>query len=212
MARQVQDLEELRQQLGLPRWVLLAHSFGAVIATAYAARYPEHVQALVLANGVLNPSAALASMAQYGDSLLPATARPALPPGAPLLQRFGMIMQALGQQKLDYQLQYATDTSAARAGRVARQQPGNHDFAATVLQLPEYGQDYAPATARLAMPVLVLAGKDDFTAGPRHYQTFKFPHQQVMVLAGRHNLLTEQARQAQPLVRAFVAQLPAARP
>lgn len=212
LARQVQDLEELRQQLGLARWVLLAHSFGGVIATAYAARYPERVQAIILANAVLNPSASLTSMVQYGDSLLPAAARPALPPAAPLPQRLGLVMQALGQQKLAYQLQYASDTTAARAGRVMRQSIGNHDFTSKVYGFPEYGQDYAPATARLAMPVLVVAGHDDFTAGPRHYQTFRFPHQRVLVLPGRHNSLIEQPARAQQAVRTFVAHLPAARP
>ena len=98
LARQVQDLEELRQRLSLPRWVLLAHSFGGVIATAYAQRYLERVQALILVNAVLNPPAALASMVHYGDSLLPAAARPARPPGAPLPQQLGAVMRALGQQ------------------------------------------------------------------------------------------------------------------
>jgi len=209
--RVVQDLEELRQQLGLSRWVLMAHSFGGVVATAYASRYPERVQAIILANGVLNPGASLASMVHYGDSLLPAAARPALPPTAPLPQRLGMVMQALGQNKLDYQLQYASDTTAARATRVTRQQPGNRDFASAVFSLPEYGQDYAPRTAQLNMPVLVLAGHDDFTAGPRHYQTFRFPKQRVEVLPGRHNSLIEQPARAQQAVRSFVAQLPASR-
>jgi proline iminopeptidase len=77
--------------------------------------------------------------------------------------------------------------------------------------LPEYGQDHAPATARLTMPVLVLAGHDDFTTGPRHYQTFRFPKQQVVVLPGRHNSLTEQPAAAQQAVRTFVAQLPTPR-
>lgn len=194
LARQVQDLEELRQHLGLPRWVLLAHSFGAVIATAYAQRYPARVQALSLANGVLNPSASLASMVHYGDGLLPVAARPVLPPTAPLPQQFGLVMQALSQQKIAYQLQYAADTVAARASRVVRQVPGNPDFAAHVFDFPEYGQDFAPATAGLAQPVLVLvlAGHDDYAAGPRHYRTFRFPNQRVVVVPGRHHVLTEQ--------------------
>ncbi|OGX83320.1 alpha/beta fold hydrolase [Hymenobacter coccineus] len=211
LARQVQDLEELRIRLGLKQWVLLAHSFGGVIATAYAQRYPARVQALILANAVLNPSASLASMVHYGDSLLPAAARPPLPADAPLPQQLGLVMQALGQQKIMYQLQYAADTTAARAGRVVRQVPGNQDFAAHVFDFPEYGQDYAPATAALAMPVLVLAGHDDYTAGPRHYRTFRFPHQQVVVLPGRHNSLTEQPAAAQRAVRTFASALPARR-
>lgn len=208
LARQVQDLEELRQRLGLRQWVLLAHSFGGVIATAYAQRYPEHVQALVLVNAVLNPTASLESMVQYGDSLLPAAARPQLPPTAPLPQRLGAVMQALGQQKLMYQLQYAADTTAARASRIMQQQPGNRDFAAHVFDFPDYGRDYAPASAALGMPVLVLAGHDDYTAGPRAYQAFQFPKQQVVVLPGRHNLLAEQPARTQQAIRTFVAALP----
>ncbi|RZK45789.1 MAG: alpha/beta hydrolase [Hymenobacter sp.] len=208
LARQVQDLEELRQRLGLRQWVLLAHSFGGVIATAYAQRYPEHVQGLVLVNAVLNPVASLESMVHYGDSLLPAAARPQLPPSAPLPQRLGATMQALGQQKLLYQLQYATDTVAARANRVVQQQPGNRDFAAHVFDFPDYGRDYAPATAALQLPVLVLAGHDDYTAGPRAYQAWHFPRQQVVVLPGRHQVLQEQPARTQQAVRTFVAALP----
>jgi proline iminopeptidase len=211
LARQVQDLEELRQRLGLRRWVLLAHSFGGVIATAYAQRYPERVQALILVNAVLNPPASLASMVHYGDSLLPAAARPALPPGAPLPQQLGAVMQALGQRQLLYQLQYASDTAAARASRVVRQVATNHDFAAHVFDFADYGQDAAPATARLTLPVLVLAGHDDYTAGPGSYRAFRFPQQRVVVLPGRHNLLQEQPAQTQRAIRTFVAALPTAR-
>lgn len=207
LARQVQDLEELRQRLGLPRWVLLAHSFGGVIATAYATRYPEHVQALILVNAVLNPTSSLESIVHYADSLLPAGRRPQLPPTLPLMQRVGPLMQALGQQGLAYQLQYAADTTAARASRVV-QQPGNRDFAAHVFDYPEYGRDYAPSTAQLRMPVLGLAGHDDYTAGPRSYRTWQFGQQQVVVLPGRHNLLLEQPARSQQLIRAFVTALP----
>nr|WSX51370.1 alpha/beta hydrolase [Streptomyces sp. NBC_00974] len=44
--RLVEDIEVLREHLGLPRVDLLAHSAGANIATQYAARYPERVEKL----------------------------------------------------------------------------------------------------------------------------------------------------------------------
>lgn len=46
----VSDLEELRLHLGLGRVMLLGHSHGGVVAQAYAAKYPEHVDRLVLAS------------------------------------------------------------------------------------------------------------------------------------------------------------------
>jgi proline iminopeptidase len=45
----VQDLEALRKHLNLKRWVVLGHSFGGILAQAYAVRYPHHVAGLVLA-------------------------------------------------------------------------------------------------------------------------------------------------------------------
>jgi pimeloyl-ACP methyl ester carboxylesterase len=45
------DLEAWRAQLGLDHIVLAGHSFGAVVGLGYAARYPLHVERLVLLDG-----------------------------------------------------------------------------------------------------------------------------------------------------------------
>jgi proline iminopeptidase len=45
-----EDIEELRLHLGLDEIDLFGHSPGAVVAQVYAARYPERVRRLVLAN------------------------------------------------------------------------------------------------------------------------------------------------------------------
>ena len=49
LAHAVEDVERLRARLELERWSVLGHSWGGVLAMAYAARHPERVQALVLA-------------------------------------------------------------------------------------------------------------------------------------------------------------------
>ena len=207
MARMVQDLEELRQQLGLEKWVVLAHSFGGTIATAYATQYPQRVQALVLTNAVLNPPASLESMLQYGASLLPAAAQPN--PSLPLPQRFGMVMGALQQQKLAWQLQFSADSLASRASRVARAVPGNSDLGQQVFsgKLPDYGQDFGPATTRLTMPVLNIMGQDDRTTGATP-STFRFPKQQTVTLPGKHNSFLEQPVAFRQAVVSFVQKLP----
>lgn len=56
---QVADIERIRRTLGIEKLNLLGHSFGADIATLYAAEFPEHVRALVLvapANMAVFPS------------------------------------------------------------------------------------------------------------------------------------------------------------
>ncbi|KOV81423.1 alpha/beta fold hydrolase [Nocardia sp. NRRL S-836] len=46
--RQVEDVEALREHLGLDRIRLLGHSAGGTLAVLYAQRYPRHVKQLVL--------------------------------------------------------------------------------------------------------------------------------------------------------------------
>ena len=211
LPRLVQDLEELRQQLHVEKWVLLSHSFGGLIATAYARQYPQHVLGLVLSNSILNLPASMESMAAHGYALLPAATRPLLDPAAPLPQRFGMVMALLNQQHLLDRLLYATDSTAARVARVQRAQPGaNHDFAASLYRpgvIDGYLEDFTAATPRLLMPVLVLPGQADDVTGPQH-QAFRFAHQQVVLMPGRHNALVESPQEVRTALAAFSRQLP----
>jgi proline iminopeptidase len=48
----VEDVEALRQTLGVPKIALLGHSFGGLLALEYAATYPQNVSHLVFVSGV----------------------------------------------------------------------------------------------------------------------------------------------------------------
>jgi proline iminopeptidase len=48
MSTLVADVEALREKLGVPQLSLMGHSFGGTIALEYAARFPEHVQKLII--------------------------------------------------------------------------------------------------------------------------------------------------------------------
>jgi len=61
VAEMADDVDELRQALGVERVTLLGHSFGATIALNYALRYPDHTKRLILVSGaaaVENPAEA----------------------------------------------------------------------------------------------------------------------------------------------------------
>jgi proline iminopeptidase len=49
LANMVRDLELLRAHLRLERWVVLGHSFGGILAQAYAVRHPRRLAGLILA-------------------------------------------------------------------------------------------------------------------------------------------------------------------
>lgn len=52
VARSVADLDELRAHWGVDRFVPIGHSFGATLALAYAAAYPERVRVVGYVSGV----------------------------------------------------------------------------------------------------------------------------------------------------------------
>lgn len=44
------DLEQLRQQLNIKKWIVLGHSFGGILACQYFAKYPESVEKLIFSS------------------------------------------------------------------------------------------------------------------------------------------------------------------
>lgn len=62
--RLVDDVETLREHLGLPRMDLLGHSAGTNIATQYAARYPKNISKLAL----IGPSTRAVGIAITGET------------------------------------------------------------------------------------------------------------------------------------------------
>jgi proline iminopeptidase len=48
----VEDIEALRQALGVPKIALVGHSFGGLLALEYGAKYPDHVSHLVFVDGL----------------------------------------------------------------------------------------------------------------------------------------------------------------
>lgn len=58
----VEDVEALRRELGVEQIALLGHSFGAVLALEYAAKYPERAAGVVLAGAAFDFPALIDAM------------------------------------------------------------------------------------------------------------------------------------------------------
>jgi proline iminopeptidase len=52
LAQAIADLDELRECLGVPRWYVVGHSWGAELALRYAAAYPDRTEAVGYIAGV----------------------------------------------------------------------------------------------------------------------------------------------------------------
>ncbi len=213
--RVIQDMEELRASLKIERWVLMPHSFGGIIATAYARKHPERVSGMVLMNSILHLPASMESTATHGYALLPANTRPPMDPAAPLPQRFGMVMGMLGQARLTGKLMYGDPGTEGRVADAMKGRPANRDFASTLFAsgaVTGYLEDMTLATAGLTMPVLVISGREDHVTGVDHYQRFRFPRQQTVLVPGRHFSMLEQPAEVSQALDRFAAGLGASAP
>lgn len=57
LERAVRDVEGLRGALGIQKWDVLGHSYGGVVAQAYALKHPASLRRLVLANTLISGEA-----------------------------------------------------------------------------------------------------------------------------------------------------------
>ncbi|OXS36654.1 alpha/beta fold hydrolase [Streptomyces sp. XY006] len=183
--RLVDDVEALRIRLGLERMDLLAHSAGGSLALLYAARYPRRIARLAL---VTATPWALGWPATADDRRTAARMRASEPWFAEAFPAFEAWLDGSG----DFDPVFVPffhgrwdDTARAHADR---EEAETNDEAADV-----YGGDgaYDPeatrdALARLAAPVLVLAGGADGGPSPALARRTAgvFPHAECVVQPG----------------------------
>jgi proline iminopeptidase len=185
--RLVDDVEALREHLGLDRLDLLGHSAGTNLAALYAARHPERVGRLAL----ITPSVAAVGVTVTGDVRVE-TAR--LRQDEPWFPEAFAALEALvaGRTGADaFQaiapFFYGRWDEAARAHRAAEDGQRNDDAAAVFAT--EGAFDPAATRAALALlasPVLVLAGEVDLNSPPPAMAELAglFPYAELVVQPG----------------------------
>lgn len=179
LERMLKDFEEVRQALGIPKWIVLGHSFGAGMQTAYAGKYPNAVAGMIMLNGTVNIAESLKSTFAYTrERVTPEQYKELLATDGPLMNRMSAAMQLLGKDS--YRLFYRDKASSDSMDRVMQEVSGwNYDFGGNVNRYPEYFQDFSPVTETIRVPVLVFSGKSDYAIGPDHYKLIRFPEQML---------------------------------
>jgi proline iminopeptidase len=166
----VDDLEALRRSLGLGPLDLLGHSHGGVVAMAYAARYPDFVRRLVVAN----------SLARFGEE-----AQQAMADG--IAARADEPWAADAEAAIAEEEAGAYSTPDELAALVKREFPlyfahygererewvdGMQEERLNVDALKQFNDDIVgtfdlrPELAKINAPTVVLTGADDFITGP----------------------------------------------
>jgi len=170
----VQDVEALRQTLGVPRIALVGQSFGGTIALEYAARYPERVSGLVFVDGLWDIEAQCRLRARTLAELRPAIwARVAAdtvgPDGRPrhCAVEFSAFLSQEERAAYDTEMMYPDPAVEARIDSVeaAHGYRNTGELGAALFRggLLSYAfRDFE----RLTMPVLVIGGSHDGAARP----------------------------------------------
>ncbi|MFD2372037.1 alpha/beta fold hydrolase [Brevibacillus sp. GCM10020057] len=188
----VDDFEAVREAYGITDWILLAHSFGGILAVRYAQRYPERVKALILMNSTLSIFDSLQHQTRIGWQMLrerqldcPAVEHLS-PEHLSPFDQWNTVAGLLVQHDLFYQLQYASKEAFLDGKSIDAQLTADQRFAKYVFASEEYQQDFRPATANILTPTLILAGEEDHAVGPDHHAAFRFPDQEIALLPGKH--------------------------
>ena len=160
----VEDMEALRRHLGLERIIPIGTSYGGMVAMAYAARYPQAVEKLVLC-----VTAAHGGFIERAQAFIAAHGTPEqqamcdmLWAGAfetqEQLERYYAAMGPLYSRNFDPEA-----AALARSRSSHSPEPLNRAFRpGGVLRL----FDLRPELARITAPTLILAGRHDWICPP----------------------------------------------
>ena len=166
----VADVDELRHHLGVNALDLLGHSHGGVIAMAYASRYPERVDRLILASTLAR--FAQEQAAAMEDGMQKRAGEPWYEDARAALEveqegSFSTDEELADLAFREFRFYFGTfdDTAAAYLDTLRAEIP-NGD-ALRLFNEEIFGQfDLRPELGAITAKTLVIAGEDDFITGP----------------------------------------------
>ncbi|MEU6093773.1 alpha/beta hydrolase [Streptomyces sp. NPDC047079] len=214
--RLVDDVEALREHLGLDGMDLLAHSAGANLAASYASRHPERVGRLAL----ITPSVMAVGIAVTGD-VRRETARlrrhePWFPAAYAALEEI-VAGRATGDHwQAVAPFFHGRWDEPARALEAADGEQKNSEAAAAFGAEGAFEPDATRAAlAGFGSPVLLLGGEVDLNAPPRAVAEYAalFPHAELVLQPGAgHYPWLDDADRFTATVEAFLARTAAPAP
>jgi proline iminopeptidase len=168
----VEDIEALRKQLGVPKLALMGHSFGGALALEYAAAYPRHVDRLVLVSAASSIPDACAARVAFLAQRYPADLQKARAAAAERKETPDECYFAFNSVADDIRERVNDETMFPDMKRVAEQR--EVDAKSGLRNTGELGGALWNSGFlsyrftrfdRLTMPVLVMAGEEDYAIG-----------------------------------------------
>lgn len=178
LERMIKDFEEIREALGIKEWIILGHSFGGVLQTAYAEKHPGVIKGMIMVNCSLSMKESLTnSWLPNACKILNITDKTfyndeSIPP----LERLTDLLKKLKEKNLIWKMAYASQENERLVNDSYREISNwNGDQENYIFNYDEYWFDYRPTTSNLKMPVLFFYGRFDYMVGAEHYKGVHFP-------------------------------------
>jgi proline iminopeptidase len=182
LERMVMDFEELREALGIEKWITMGHSFGGILQMGYALRHPERILGMMMINCTLymNDSFESSWCPKASEFLGIDHPLPCLDREKTLLERWMTLSQQINESGKFWKMSYAHEENIEIMNASFAEIPNwNWDFGNVAMEISDYHQDFRPYTRQLQMPVMFYYGEFDWMVGPEHYKGVHFP---VMML------------------------------
>jgi proline iminopeptidase len=201
------DAEALRQTLGFERWAVLGHSFGGMVALEYALRYPhslshlvladtcgdiwwaQHNAPLILAKRGYSPATVKTAQRFFNGQITPNEMMPAM------MKLAGAYYHHLGPLLLVREM---------LTGLRIKSRPEALIYGFSQLLK---GWTVMDRLGEIAMPTLVMAGRDDFQFPPEHQAALAAgiagARLEIIERAG-HNAPSERPAEVIQAVRDFI--------
>lgn len=165
----VADIEGVREKLGVPRIVVVGHSFGAALALEYAAHYPRRTAGVVIAAGLWNAPMQIPLRCRSTVARFPEVARRMMGDSAATAgggacdwewKLPGAEREAMNNALMfpDSAVRIRMDSAQAASGQRNTGELGSALFRQGLLRYRFAG------VRRVTAPVLVIAGRHDGTA------------------------------------------------
>ena len=219
--RDVEDLEALRKVMGFDRINVLGHSYGGVVAQAFAIKYPESVDHLILANSFHS-----FLMWQANDD----NCNHEIKTNYPEVWDTLMVVRAQGYVSSDQVHQdiygrvpygflyaYNPDKFRRKDGKKRRAYPNRFNSKLYYQMVGKDGDfivgsdignfDFRKDLKDLKMPILIIAGRYDRVAVPAEmikYKTYCPQAEYVMFEYSGHNPQVEEPEKEFALIREFL--------
>lgn len=204
ISRLVEDMEEIRIKLGISKWIVMAHSFGGIIATNYVHKYGKFVDKLILLNSSLSIGESFKEQIYYGEKLLSDEELKSVDDKSDM-KKWQQIVTILLEKQIFYKLQYREYNNFIKLGEVSNTIDSfNGTMSNQAFNNKEYFNSYIDITKEITVPVLVIAGDEDYAVGPNHHENFRFPNMKTKVLSGKHMLYMENQEEVKSVIEEFV--------